>query len=65
MILSSDREPVCIFDSLFGCQDEPVGLFYLPGGCYCFADQLQYLCWHHLHKSAALKGIHEVFYWGA
>jgi hypothetical protein len=50
---------------IFGCRDEPVGLFYLPGGCYCHADQFQYLCWHHLQKSAALDGIYEVIYWGA
>jgi hypothetical protein len=50
---------------IFGC-DEPVGVFFLPGGCACFPDdQLQLLCEPHMHKAADLDGIYWVIYWGA
>jgi hypothetical protein len=50
---------------IFGCRDEPIGLFFLPGGCYCHADQMQFLCEHHWRRATALDGIYWFIYFGA
>lgn len=50
---------------VFGCDEDPLGLFYLPSGCFCHAETLQWLCPQHWEKSAAIAGIYSVFYWGA
>jgi len=36
-----------------------------PGNVFAMPISFQYLCWHHLQKSAAIDGIYEVIYWGA
>jgi hypothetical protein len=51
---------------LFGCRDDPVGLFWLPQGCFCYPDDvLQTLCEYHWLKSTCLDGIYMIVYWGA
>jgi len=48
----------------FGCDDEPIGLFYFPCGCMCFDDELQYLCSQHVYNAFPVNGMFEVIHWG-
>jgi hypothetical protein len=34
----------------FGC-DDPVGIYHMPEGCWCWPDQVQALCWQHADKA--------------
>lgn len=43
----------------FGC-DEADAVWNLPGGCFCFKDQVQALCGYHAYKCTALDGITKI-----
>ena len=32
----------------FGCDEEPIGIYHVPGGCACFPDPVQALCAQHV-----------------
>lgn len=53
----------CIHNHLSG---DEVAAYWLPHGCICFEDQLQFLCDYHAWKIANNGWeIYEFIYWGA
>jgi len=38
----------------FGCASPVVGIYWMPRGCVCHADQLQALCAQHALKATPL-----------
>jgi len=56
-------ETKCLFNHPSGDEANP---YWLPNGCQCSGDQLQFLCDYHALR-AADNGweIYEILYWGA